>query len=241
MRSAGQRSLIAEFPGRRERRKEVTRRELLVAGRKLFSEKGLYDCRVEEITQLADIGKGTLYQYFGSKEELVFAVVRAGFLDLDRRAAERARGLERFEDIVMALVESHLDFFSENRDLLKIFHQVRGILKFNRPEWRPLRRILDGHLERLARELERDGSRRRLGHARARELANLIFGSVSGWLSVRVSTDPKASVATLPPGLVEALAVMARRFAAAGGTAGPRSAGRPKRKRSAPRPSGSDF
>jgi AcrR family transcriptional regulator len=214
---------LPEPAGRRERRKAVTRRDLLLAGRKLFSEKGLYECRVEEITQRADIGKGTLYQYFRSKEDLVFDVVQMGFAEVARRTAERTARASRFEDIVSAIVESHLIFFAENPDLLKIFHQVRGMLKFNRPEWQPLRRILVEHLEGLARELERGGSRQDLSRARARELAGLLFGSVSGWFSVRVSTSPRTTSAPAPPGLEEALVAMARRFAATNGGAAPRA------------------
>jgi len=214
---------LPEPAGRRERRKAVTRRELLFAGRKLFSEKGLFECRVEEITERADIGKGTLYQYFRSKEELVFDVVHMGFAEVARRTAERTEGATRFEDIVTGIVDAHLVFFAENPDLLKIFHQVRGILKFNRPEWHPLRRILVEHLEGLARELERGATKQDLSRARARELANLLFGSVSGWLSVRVATDPRTSAVPAPSGLVEALVAMARRFAATDGKVASRS------------------
>jgi AcrR family transcriptional regulator len=209
--------------GRRERRKTITRSEILAAGRKLFGEKGLYDSRVEEITERADIGKGTLYQYFRSKEDLVFAVVQMGFADLARRTMDRSRGAARFEEIVSAVVESHLAFFDENPDLLKIFHQVRGILKFNRPEWRPLRGILDGHLEGIARELRRGATQRGPSRARARELANLLFGSTSGWLSVRVATDPRAAAMPNPSGLADALVAMARRFAAGNGRSPSRS------------------
>lgn len=232
---------IHDPPGRRERKKAVTRRDLLLAGRKLFSEKGLYDCRVEEITERADIGKGTLYQYFRSKEELVFAVVQMGFADVARRTAERAAGAARFEDIVSAIVEAHLAFFGENPDLLKIFHQVRGILKFNRPEWRPLRRILDEHLGRLAGELERGAPKQGLSHSRARELANLLFGSVSGWLSVCMATHPRIPVVPAPPGLVEALLVMARRFAASDGRVTRRSRKRQSKGLAAPRSSRSNL
>ncbi len=178
---------------------------------------------MEEITQRADIGKGTLYQYFRNKEELVFDVVQMGFAEVARRTAERTARAARFEDVVTAIVEVHLAFFAENPDLLKIFHQVRGILKFNRTEWQPLRRILVEHLDGLARELERGGSRQALSRARARELANLLFGSVSGWFSVRVSTSPRTGAAQAPPGLEEALVAMARRFAATNGKGAPRT------------------
>ena len=44
--------------GRREHRKRVTRRELLVAGRKLFGDEGLYESRIEDLTRHAGIAKG---------------------------------------------------------------------------------------------------------------------------------------------------------------------------------------
>ncbi|HUK63923.1 MAG TPA: helix-turn-helix domain-containing protein, partial [Dongiaceae bacterium] len=47
--------------GRREHRKHATRRELLIAGRRLFAERGLYDSRIEDLSRQAGIAKGTLY------------------------------------------------------------------------------------------------------------------------------------------------------------------------------------
>jgi len=37
----------------------------------LFSEKGFHDIKISEIAKLSRIGKGTVYEYFKSKEELV--------------------------------------------------------------------------------------------------------------------------------------------------------------------------
>lgn len=47
--------------GRRERRKSITRADLLKAGRRLFSQKGLYESHVEDLTEIAGIAKGTFY------------------------------------------------------------------------------------------------------------------------------------------------------------------------------------
>jgi len=202
--------------GRRERRKAVTRSELLLAGRKLFSEKGLHECRVEEITERADLGKGTLYQYFDSKEELVLAVVGAGLEELGRFVEERVRNAESIDDAADAIVRSHLEFFCRNPELLRIFHQVRGTLIFKRPEWRPLRRILEVYLGRMARRLARAAPPGKISRARARELASLLFGGVSGWFSVRVAVLGSAAELSAPRGLAEALVAMAVRFASAG-------------------------
>lgn len=57
------------FPIRR--RKHARPRELLLAARDLFIEKGFAAARIEEIAARAGVSKGTLYAYFDSKEELL--------------------------------------------------------------------------------------------------------------------------------------------------------------------------
>jgi len=197
-----------ERVGRRERRKAITRQDLLLAGRKLFSEKGLYESRVEEITRTADIGKGTLYRYFRNKEALILAVVTAGFDELRHRVAERTTGAVDLDAIVAGMVAAHVGFFADNEDLMRIFHQVRGMLKFNRPEWRPFRKSLATHLTFLADELARDPEGRKLGPARRHEQAVVLFGSVSGSLSTSVASNPHAAIRPMAPALTAALVAM---------------------------------
>jgi AcrR family transcriptional regulator len=177
-----------------------TRQGLLAAGRKLFSDKGLYESRVEEITETADVGKGTLYRYFRNKEELIRAVVEAGFDDLRRRIEDRVSQARGVDESIRFIAEVHVSFFADNPDLMRIFHQVRGMLKFDRPEWRPLVDSLDHHLAFLASELRRhpDGPRA----SRARSLAALLFGSISGTLSVQVAIHPHLNISSLTPLIV---------------------------------------
>jgi AcrR family transcriptional regulator len=51
------------------------KRELIVkASADVFAERGFASTRVADIAERAGIGKGTVYEYFSSKEELLFAV-----------------------------------------------------------------------------------------------------------------------------------------------------------------------
>jgi len=54
-----------------ERRKEQTHRRLLDAAATLFLEKDFEATTVEEIAALADVAKGTFFNYFESKEALL--------------------------------------------------------------------------------------------------------------------------------------------------------------------------
>lgn len=60
-------------PDRRQRRSAETRERLFRAALSLFARKGFAETTVEDITNAADVGKGTFFNYFPSKEHLLTA------------------------------------------------------------------------------------------------------------------------------------------------------------------------
>jgi AcrR family transcriptional regulator len=58
-------------PNRRERRRTETRERIILAALRLFSERGVTATTVEDITNAADVGKGTFFNYFPSKEHIL--------------------------------------------------------------------------------------------------------------------------------------------------------------------------
>jgi AcrR family transcriptional regulator len=63
----------AEGPDRRQRRSTETRERLFRAALRLFAEQGFAETTVEDITNAADVGKGTFFNYFPSKEHILIA------------------------------------------------------------------------------------------------------------------------------------------------------------------------
>lgn len=59
--------------GRRERRSAETRERLYRAALRLFAERGFQETTVEDITEAADVGKGTFFNYFATKEHVLAA------------------------------------------------------------------------------------------------------------------------------------------------------------------------
>ena len=59
--------------GRRERHREEIRQRLYRAALKLFAERGFLETTVEDITDAADVGKGTFFNYFPTKEHILAA------------------------------------------------------------------------------------------------------------------------------------------------------------------------
>jgi AcrR family transcriptional regulator len=61
------------------------RLRLVEAACAVFAEKGYASTRVAEIAERAGVGKGTVYEYFASKEELLFAVFESINADISSR------------------------------------------------------------------------------------------------------------------------------------------------------------
>ena len=60
-------------PDRRQRRSAEIRERLFRAALKLFAQKGFLETTVEDITEAADVGKGTFFNYFPSKDHILLA------------------------------------------------------------------------------------------------------------------------------------------------------------------------
>ncbi|WP_434382195.1 TetR/AcrR family transcriptional regulator [Melittangium boletus] len=70
------------------RRKRETRARLLEAALRLSAERGMEGVAINEITEAADVGFGSFYNHFESKEAIYLALVEAVFEDF-------AQGLDR--------------------------------------------------------------------------------------------------------------------------------------------------
>ena len=63
----------------RQKAAHETKKKLLVAGEKLFAEKGFDNISVEDITRECKLAKGTFYIYFRHKEDLIREIGRVPF------------------------------------------------------------------------------------------------------------------------------------------------------------------
>ncbi|MGZ7061168.1 MAG: TetR/AcrR family transcriptional regulator, partial [Candidatus Angelobacter sp.] len=84
--------LAAKNSSRRGRRSAELRERLFRAALEMFAKKGFLETTVEDITNAADVGKGTFFNYFPSKDHilLAFGEMQLGKL---QRAMDEARKL----------------------------------------------------------------------------------------------------------------------------------------------------
>jgi AcrR family transcriptional regulator len=110
--------LAADQPSRRERKGEETRTRIFQAAMKLFAKHGFTNVTVEQITEAADVGKGTFFNYFPSKEHLLVAMAEVK-KDLVANAAREAQEATTVKPLILRLVMNMAQITSSNPAMMR--------------------------------------------------------------------------------------------------------------------------
>jgi AcrR family transcriptional regulator len=132
-------------PGRRQRRRAEIRERLFRAALKLFAEKGFSESTVEDITDAADVGKGTFFNYFPSKDHILLAFGEMQLaklqeaIELARRTNEpmpqflRALGVRMTQEptrnpaIIRALLQAYLSTSPVRKVMINLQTRVHAL------------------------------------------------------------------------------------------------------------------
>ena len=93
------------------------RPRLVRAASSVFAEKGYASTRVADIAKRAGVGKGTVYEYFSSKEELLFAVFESINLDITARMQAVLDDDEPTQEQLLNLLRLGAEVVEEQVDL----------------------------------------------------------------------------------------------------------------------------
>lgn len=111
-------------PSRHERRRLQTRNLLIQTTLQLVLEKGYEAISIQDITDRADLGRGTFYIHFKDKEEVVWTAVRDLFQELEQAAHKQLdRRMPQVEYYGLLSIFSHAE---KNRDLYRVTFGGRG-------------------------------------------------------------------------------------------------------------------
>lgn len=170
-------------PDRRSRRSAELRERLFRAALDLFAEKGYAETTVEDITNAADVGKGTFFNYFPSKDHilLAFGEMQLGRL---RQAVDEARQTnEPLPKFLRSLTTRMTQEPSRNPDIIRVL-----LLAFlSNPEVRHAMMDLQSRVLALHSEMVKLGQER--GEIRndlpaieiAQVFRQMIFGTLLIW------------------------------------------------------------
>jgi len=183
---------------RGRKKSEETRLAILSHAAEVFSEKPFHEVLTDDISARLGVGKGTLYRYFASKEDLYFATIVHG-LEGMREAIDRCLGQPLpLDRTIEALVATVIGYFWERRDFFVLLH--RHETKFDpaeRVEWAKGREeVVRMVAERIAREMRGNGVR-----VNARLAAEMLFGMIRAVCLYREESDRAADLARLVAGV----------------------------------------
>lgn len=192
-----------------DRKKTRTRQGLLEAGLEVFALRGLYSPSIEDITEAADVGKGTFYQYFSSREDLVAALVRQSFSAI-LEEARRSAGPPGAEEVPKRLLEAHGRFFRDHPRELVLLHQARGWMKLPNSKSGPVRDEFERYIKELGTILKPclEGMKMPARHRRRAALA--FAGFAFGVLSFEFLLGGGAAVLADLPGDGAVLSLLLR-------------------------------
>ncbi len=106
---------------RKEREKLQRRNDIIDAAEKVLFSRGFDSTTMDEIAEMAELSKGTLYLYFKSKEDLQFAIFMRGsdvlMKMMKNNLSPDSKGYQR----LLELAESFIRFSRENRNYFSLF------------------------------------------------------------------------------------------------------------------------
>jgi len=110
------------------------RRQIVATAAELFASQPYHKVRLDDVAAAAGVGKGTLYVYFQSKEQLYFSIISDGMAMLtsqlrDQLAAGHSGAIHRLRTIVGEVV----DFCFGHPQLFEMMKA--GIVPADNPHW----------------------------------------------------------------------------------------------------------
>jgi len=103
--------------------REIRRQQIMDTALELFASEGYYTTSISKIASKAGISKGLMYNYFSSKEELVKAIIHAGFGQILDTLDQNRDGILTDEEMAFFLNEN-FRMMKENLHYWKLYYAL---------------------------------------------------------------------------------------------------------------------
>lgn len=180
---------------RGRKKSEETREAILRCASEVFSRKPFHEVLIGDISARLGIGKGTVYRYFRSKEDLYFATILQGLQGMREVVSEVLSQDAPLENTIELLARTVIGYFWKRRDFFVLLYRHEPKLDpGERAEWQKQREEyvqIAAHL--IAREL---AARGRTG-VDPRLAVELLFGMIRSACLYRSDADRADDLARL--------------------------------------------
>ena len=165
--------------------KDKKRRDIAIACTELLLEKGMKNLTITEIAKTAGIGKGTIYDYFSNKEEIVFEIIR-NFIEKhhhnllnqsDKKTSTKQKVLYLFDVFLSEYMpyEKHLDVFREYLSVT-LSSKCSPMIEFNRE--------CSGFIRNILKDIIEEGIKKGEINAVSRNLIDGIMRAERGYMVI---------------------------------------------------------
>lgn len=169
-------------------------REAIVRGAaEVFSQRDFHEVLSDDIAARAGVGKGTLYRYFRSKEELYLAAIGEGLRELHNSVTGASGEDVPLVPTVERLVRTLIAYFWDKRDFFVLMHRLEPKLKAKeRAEWRQRREDI---VEMLRWTIDRAVQQGEAPRVPSRVATEALLGMIRGACIYRQPNDRHEEVA----------------------------------------------
>jgi AcrR family transcriptional regulator len=105
----------------REEKKQKTKQAILDAAITLFSTNGFENTSIEELAKSAGVGKGTVYGYFQTKKEILYAFCEYELEQIHKELANRANPNAPILEQVLTIYMTEFNHVTQNKEFGRIF------------------------------------------------------------------------------------------------------------------------
>lgn len=180
---------------RGRKKSDETRSAIVNGAAEVFAQHDFHDVLTDDIAQRLGIGKGTIYRYFRSKEELYLAAIGEGLSGL-RAAVEQVTAEDTdLRATVEGLTGTLISYFWRRRDFFVLLHRLEAKLsEQERVDWQKSR---DEVVALMARRLEQAAGRGEIAGVNARLAVEALFGMIRGVCVYRAERDRPSEITQL--------------------------------------------
>jgi AcrR family transcriptional regulator len=105
---------------RRGKEKDNRKKLILKSARTLFFKKGFNNVTVDEIAKSSELGKGSIYLYFNSKEEIYAQILLNDIEDFNQQVSVLLNKKKIAADLLIEFSNIYVDFFFNDGELFRI-------------------------------------------------------------------------------------------------------------------------
>jgi len=164
-----------------------TRMAIVRCAAEIFSQREFHEVLTDDIAHSLGIGKGTIYRYFNSKEQLYLAAIGDGLDGLHAAVTAVLRQDAALETTVAAVVRTMINYFWKKRDFFVLMHRLEPKLKAReRADWQQRRTEV---MTMVRRVLEAATARGEVSRINARLAVEVLFGMIRGVCLYRAESD----------------------------------------------------